>query len=208
MEGTNKTVYRCPYHTGITEEQWQAVPKAEITHFPWDDPANSYRPEAWGQVVWDDTGLTVRLYCREQNPRATYTKPNESVYKDSCLEFFVKVEDGESYCNFELNSKAVLLAGQGKPGSRTRIPPEEQAVFRPQSVSMENGWGVALRVPFQVLGVGERSGWSGPPRLRCNFYKCGDDTAIPHYGCWSLIDNPTPQFHLPQFFGLLELVEA
>lgn len=204
----SKPVYRCPYTKTIAEDQWQSVLRAEIAHFPWDDPANSYKPEAWGQVAWDDTGLTVRLFCRERNPRAVYTKPNDPVYKDSCLEFFVKAEEGASYCNFELNAKAALLAGRGEPGNRTRILEEGQAVFQARPLSLEDGWGVELRVPFQVLGVGERADRSNPPRLRCNFYKCGDDTSIPHYGCWSPIDNLTPQFHLPEFFGQLELVDV
>lgn len=208
MSMKEASVYHCPRGVDFTEEQWKMVPRAEISHFPWDNPANSYRPEAWGQAIWDDIGLTVRLYCREENPRTTYSQPDEPVYKDSCLEFFVMAADGEGYYNFELNSKAVLLAGQGKPGSRSRIPPEKHSVFQPKPLSLENGWGVEIRVPFQALGIGERKNWQELPRLRCNFYKCGDDTDLPHYGCWSLIDNPTPQFHLPAFFGCLKLTEA
>jgi len=34
-----------------------------------------------------------------------------------------------------------------------------------------------------------------------NFYKCGDETEFKHYGMWNLIDNPKPDFHLPEYFG-------
>ncbi|HEX9250722.1 MAG TPA: carbohydrate-binding family 9-like protein, partial [Ignavibacteriaceae bacterium] len=34
-----------------------------------------------------------------------------------------------------------------------------------------------------------------------NFYKCGDETEFKHYGMWSLIENSTPDFHLPEYFG-------
>ena len=37
--------------------------------------------------------------------------------------------------------------------------------------------------------------------LKGNFYKCGDKTAIPHFGMWSPIDSEKPNFHQPQFFG-------
>ncbi|MHB1455061.1 MAG: carbohydrate-binding family 9-like protein [Saccharofermentanales bacterium] len=34
-----------------------------------------------------------------------------------------------------------------------------------------------------------------------NFYKCGDKTDCPHYGCWNPILLPAPDFHVPAFFG-------
>ena len=42
--------------------------------------------------------------------------------------------------------------------------------------------------------------------LYANFYKCGDDTPQPHFISWSPIDLPKPDFHAPQFFGVLELL--
>ena len=48
--------------------------------------------------------------------------------------------------------------------------------------------------------------WNGDGMtLRANFYKCGDDTAQPHYIAWNAVDHPTPNFHLPQYFGELHL---
>jgi hypothetical protein len=41
--------------------------------------------------------------------------------------------------------------------------------------------------------------------LRANFYKCGDNTAQPHYIAWNAVNHPTPNFHLPQYFGELHL---
>jgi hypothetical protein len=40
--------------------------------------------------------------------------------------------------------------------------------------------------------------------MRGGFFKCGNDTGHPHYGSWQKIENPTPRFHLPQYFGELE----
>ena len=34
-----------------------------------------------------------------------------------------------------------------------------------------------------------------------NFYKCGDETETVHYGCWSPIETPEPDFHRPEYFG-------
>jgi hypothetical protein len=42
--------------------------------------------------------------------------------------------------------------------------------------------------------------------MRGNFYKCGDKTIHPHYGCWSPIELPKPDFHCSDFFGEIILV--
>jgi hypothetical protein len=39
-----------------------------------------------------------------------------------------------------------------------------------------------------------------------NFYKCGDETEYPHFGCWNLIASPVPDFHRPEYFGEIVLV--
>ena len=33
------------------------------------------------------------------------------------------------------------------------------------------------------------------------FYKCGDETEFKHRGMWNIINNPKPDFHLPEYFG-------
>ena len=42
--------------------------------------------------------------------------------------------------------------------------------------------------------------------IRANFYKCGDETPIPHFGMWSPVDNETPDFHRPEYFGKFILI--
>ena len=42
--------------------------------------------------------------------------------------------------------------------------------------------------------------------IRANFYKCGDDTAYPHYGMWRPFQSDKPDFHRPEEFGEIWLV--
>ena len=39
-----------------------------------------------------------------------------------------------------------------------------------------------------------------------NFYKCGDDLPEPHFVSWNKIEAPTPNFHLPKYFGEIEFI--
>lgn len=39
--------------------------------------------------------------------------------------------------------------------------------------------------------------------IKGNFYKCGDKTLFPHYGCWNNINHTIFDFHRSEFFGTL-----
>ena len=41
--------------------------------------------------------------------------------------------------------------------------------------------------------------------MKGNFYKCGDDTKYPHFGCWNEVVWEEPDFHRPECFGDLIL---
>ena len=38
---------------------------------------------------------------------------------------------------------------------------------------------------------------------RANFYKCGDNTTKKHYLTWNPVKTKNPDFHRPEYFGLL-----
>ncbi len=61
-------------------------------------------------------------------------------------------------------------------------------------------WSTALCIPLKYIGVDPEN---IPESLRANFYKCADLSAHPHFLSWNKVDVPTPNFHLPEFFGTL-----
>ena len=65
-------------------------------------------------------------------------------------------------------------------------------------------WTMYIEIPKQALGFADHESLAGQ-KIRGNFYKCGDKTPEPHFLSWSPIDLPKPNFHVPEFFGLLEL---
>ena len=66
-----------------------------------------------------------------------------------------------------------------------------------------DSWTLEYRLPLGIFrklyGREIRSGH----RAAANFYKCGDETEVPHYGAWSPVETPSPDFHRPEFFGEL-----
>ena len=73
-------------------------------------------------------------------------------------------------------------------------------------ISDPTDWTVEYRLPVDLLRRYNneiRRPGSGVT-WRANFYKWGDKTSHPHWLTWSFVDHPTPDFHLPRFFGTLE----
>lgn len=198
------------FRPGDPAAPWADVPPLRIGHYLWLE--NDYRPDVEVRLCWSRGFLHVRFRVGERRVRVRHTKFQDPVYKDSCVEFFVDAfpESRQGYINFETNAAGTLLAAFGPDRShRKPLWPEDLAGFEivssiPGPLDGEHGaeeWTLEYRVPLalfrKVYGQDVRPGH----RAAANFYKCGDETEAPHYGAWSRVDTPAPDFHRPEFFG-------
>jgi hypothetical protein len=148
--------------------------------------------------------------------RAKALVDQDAVWQDSCVEFFIYSGDKNGilsnsdtiYRNFEFNVLGVCLSAVGTKSKRVRLALEEMnQILRFPSIDKNNlpsegdcfDWNLVVAIPLRILGIDQGSAF------RANFYKCGDLTAHPHFLSWSSIEAANPDFHLPQFFGRLEL---
>lgn len=199
-------VTRLPAGTAPEAVDWRAVPAARIDTYLWLD---GHTPEAEARLVYvEDYGFVLRMTCAETSPRAVYHSYNDPVYTDSCLEFFCDWLGDGRYINMEMNANGALLSCIG-PDRHDRTPIADLTggeIFPVSGTVTEEGWSVTAAIPAsllcRVLGV-ETLPFGNGCTLRGNFYKCGDDTPIPHYGMWSPVGTPRPDFHRPEFFGTL-----
>ena len=159
-------------------------------------------------------GETLYLYYTVQGEqlRAVNITDFGSVWQDSCVEFFMQRENETTYRNFECNVLGVLLAAKHETREiAEKLTEEVSSIFRYSTVQhrYENekqvsDWSMYLEVPKKTMGFQEHESLS-KQKIRANFYKCGDETPETHFISWNAIDLPNPDFHVPQFFGLLEL---
>jgi hypothetical protein len=189
--------------------RWERFPPIRIDRYLW--LANGYEPRVEARLCWSASFLYVRFRVGEEDPTVRYTKFQDPVYKDSCVEFFVDMFPAKKlgYVNFEMNSAGTLLAAFGLDRShRQPLWPEDLAgmgvvTAREQWAGVGPAWSVEYKLPLglfrKLYGEEIRPGH----RAAANFYKCGDDTPVPHYGAWSPVDTPKPDFHRPEFFGEL-----
>lgn len=164
------------------------------------------------RVAHDGDKLYLFYMVKGEQLRAVNTNDFGSVWEDSCVEFFMQRENQKSYRNFECNVLGALLAVKHETREiADQLINEVPLIFRHATINhrYENekqvsDWTMYLEIPKKVMGFEQHESLSGQ-RIRANFYKCGDETLEPHFISWNPIDLPKPDFHVPQFFGLLEL---
>ena len=189
-------------------EEIERAPIARVAHFCGGTPGYEPRTEA-AIVLLHSRGFLVRMQSFETVLRAECRVPDGEVCRDSCMEFFVNFapEKGGDYLNLEVNPLGTLHCrlGPGR-GGRRALPPE---LGRPEvrCAVLPDRWTAELFLPLPFVGqLFGRGDFAPGELLRGNFYKCGDDTVCPHYGMWSPVISPTPDFHRPEYFGELVLV--
>ena len=173
-------------------------------------PEGSIGPKTEGCMSYTPgTGFVVTLRCFEKNPQIIYTQPDDPVFRDSCLEVFLNCYPelpDYGYLNVEINGAGTMRCRFGKD-RENRYFLLERGIPQPRvTVTKEQDyWQINLEIPETLLeAVYERPCAFAPGhQMRGNFYKCGDDTASPHWSSWAEI--PRLDFHLPEYFGLLEI---
>jgi len=190
-------------------EALAAVPATALAEVPW--PEFPYRPSVNFRIAHTEDSLVLLYDVREKNVKAVYRQPNDPVYKDSCVEFFLSF-DGQHYYNLEFNCVGTGLIGYGgsDKAKRKRLHPDTvRKVKAYGSISAshvpdgtDTAWQLLLNIPLVVFEH-HRITTMGGLQCRGNFYKCGDDLPVPHFVAWNRIEAPGPNFHLPQFFGEL-----
>lgn len=214
---TQPLLYKIPLLSaaGSSSFDWKEAPPVKLGHYLWMD--NGYTPEVHAAMYGTTERLFVRFTVQEANPTVRWKQLNDPVYKDSCVEFFMQPcpDTDPRYLNFELNAAGVLLLklGVGRE-DRQFLTCDEPDLFRIRTSAVQASadgpsprWELEFSIPvrwLQELFPDFRP--ASGTRFRGNFYKCGDETPLPHYGCWNRITSPVPDFHRSCDFGLLELV--
>jgi len=168
-----------------------------------------YCPEASFRIAHNGEAVFLNYQVNESDIKAVCGRDNGRIWEDSCVEFFVSFGEG-SYYNIECNciGKILTAKGAGKEG-RIRLPDALlKRVDRWSSLGeapIENrsgDWEVSLIIPKEIF-YPEITRTFDNMEARGNFYKCGDCLQTPHFLSWNPIQSETPDFHRPEFFGIL-----
>ena len=197
---------------------WIQADTLELENFRAE--GSSHRPETSARLLYNSDGIFGIFRVADRYVRAVRTRYGEPVYKDSCVEFFVRPSSDKGYFNFEFNCGGTLLCSCITDPERTQegfmefiaVPEEEAKLVNiyhslPQVVFPEIvkpvTWVLEFFIPFTLfekyvgaLGKVQGSGW------KANFYKCGDETSHPHWASWQPVLHLN--FHMPECFGTIK----
>ncbi len=172
-----------------------------------------YAPKVEFKAQHNGDSLSIEFQVKEQYTKALVKEDNGEVWTDSCVEFFLALDDS-GYYNFEFTciGKALLGFRKEKPNATHANQMTMQSIKRNSSLGTEcfdeqiattptgNQWTLMVTIPATALFKHNIENFKGL-KATANFYKCGDNLTKPHFLSWNPIDMPTPNFHVPQFFG-------
>jgi len=194
---------------------WKKIKPVEIKNYM--GKVSIFQPEVKSKMMYNDANLYVIFQVKDRFVKSVTTEFNGPVSTDSCVEFFFS-PDSEfplKYFNLEVNAGGTpLMFYISKPMSDLKklLPEElkqiEIAHSLPATVNPEITeavtWTIEYKIPISLLR--KYANVTHPAKgvkWKANFYKTGSKTSNPNYLTWSFVDNPRPNFHLPQFFGTL-----
>ncbi len=181
--------------------------KNHIGIAPW--PGNGYKPDVHFTIAFGNDSIFIKYYVSEKSVRAIYKQPNEPVYKDSCVEFFVSFGDERDYYSFGFNCAGACMLGFGANRTNRKLLPEAaiRAIRHQTNLKLVDnngqggiGWELTLMIPLEAFCKHSITSLNGR-QCRVNFHKCGDELPDPHFLTWNNIKSADANFHLPEFFG-------
>jgi len=194
---------------------WNAIEPITLDNHMW--PTNDYFPRVEVRSYYSDDALHIQFRAFEENPKITFYSYNDSVCKDSCVEFFVQPTPATDsrYLNFEFNAAGTLLLGLATgrgdialvEGLDTEMFQIQPATGLTDAASGQTYWSLEFRIPFDFLrGLFSDFRAESGAVMRGNFYKCGDETQFEHYVTWHPMTSEVPDFHVSADFGEIRFV--
>ncbi|MEX2235229.1 MAG: carbohydrate-binding family 9-like protein [Cyclobacteriaceae bacterium] len=178
-------------------------------------PEYSYKPAISFTIAHCGDCIFIKFNVLEKFIQAIYRQNNEPVSNDSCVEFFIALDNGNDYYNFEFNCIGTCKAGFGTKNRQDRdyLPDEiidqinRQALIKTGKQYTDGliAWELTVAIPVQVFCYNNIPSFKGL-KGRANFYKCGDHLPEPHFIVWNEVKAAKPDFHLPEFFGKIHFL--
>ena len=193
--------------TILSERLIASGSRIKIDQVNWDE--FRHRPDVWVYTGHCDQKLWLHYIVLNDFVRAVCTTDQEPVWQDSCVEFFLK--QGDIYRNFEFNCLGVCLSafGADRQSRQSLDAHSMEQIVRFSSLKPDHlpsgdnasDWTLTVGIPLDLIGLSSGS------LFMANFYKCGDNTKLPHYLSWNAISTSSPDFHRPEFFSPVELMK-
>jgi len=198
--------------------EWENINSILIKNYMGEIPDFDHKVRAKMMYSARNECLYLIFRIEDKYVRCQVDTINGPVWHDSCVEFFFAPDNNKplQYFNLEMNCAGVPLM-------HYNIIPREEFVNLDQAdigeveiktsipgmINQEETgpitWTLECRIPISILR--KYSPITNPSpgvTWRANFYKIAQMSSHPHYITWSAVINDVPDFHLPDYFGVLK----
>lgn len=184
------------------------------------EESSSHHPKTELKLLYNNKAVFGLFRVKDKYVRAVRSGFQESVCKDSCVEFFFKPKSESGYFNFEFNCGGAMLCFYIIDNKRTNNGFAEFVKLKDTELNNVNifhtlpslvdpeitdytEWFLGFEIPLSMLEKHTGSlGNLTDQTWEANCYKCADETSHPHWMSWNPIDEKN--FHCPQCFGQME----
>jgi hypothetical protein len=195
----------------LSDKAWAKATPITLL-FPWDTQTGS-KQRTTVKLLRDQTYLYVGYECEDTDITAAFENHDDPVYKDDCVEIFIRPNDKvDHYIGLEMNARGVLYDYFYPYPSKNEKGFNLDGVLLKttlrgtlnQSIDKDQGWSLELAIPWQSLNkLAERM----PPatneqwRVQINRW----DGTEPHrrLSMWGHSGWNRPNPHNPERFGKL-----
>lgn len=219
-------VHRAQMRPDLTG-QWDGPAWAQAEPLPiacFRPESSDHRPVTAARLLYDDEALHGIFLVQDRYVRGRFTRFQDPVWRDSCVEFFVQPGGAGPYFNFEFACGGAFLAhyvtdprrSGGKVAGFTPLAESDAAAVRvyhslpavvEPEISQPTLWRLEFAIPLALLAkYAEFSRPAAGHIWRANFYKCAEENSHPHWAAWAPVDELN--FHLPRCFGTLRFAGA
>lgn len=175
-----------------------------VDQFPWFKGGK--KQLTYVNMTYNDHVINLYVHCEDDYPTGTLRNYGDSVYLDSCFEWFFSPGRNNCYINLEVNCLGTKYIAYGDEDMMNRqlIKKELSDTISVKTTYKESNqsqgdWDLLITVPFSTIEkiTGEKvvkEVWTS------NFYRCGGQVD-PQYACWNKIVYPVPTYHITKYFG-------
>lgn len=216
--GENLPVYKISYTNSkieidgrLDEKDWKSAPAVTFV-FPWSKQAGR-KQNTRAKLLWNKNYLYVAYICEDIDITAQYTRHDDPVYKDDCVEIFINPSPGKSNCyyGFEMNAKGVLYDYFRVPDVCMIKRLDFENILLKTSIEgtlnkrddKDHSWILELAIPFsnfreltKTLPPNPGSSW----RINLNRWDGKQKRCLSQ---WSASDASWPDPHRPGRFGII-----
>ncbi len=195
----------------LSDKAWASATPITLL-FPWEEQTGN-KQRTTVRLLRDQNYLYVGYVCEDTDITATHENHDDPVYKDDCVEIFIRPsEQSESYIGLEMNARGVLFEyfypypGKNDHGFNldgVLLKTQLRGTLN-QSTDQDQGWTLELAIPWQSLRKitaqlppASREQW----RVQINRWDGTEPNRRLSMWCHSGWKKPNP--HNPERFGKL-----